>query len=139
LYDTIGVSRDAKLEDIEVAYKKLVKVHKGDEKMVICILYYFNCCVPQLTDINYAYSVLSNPTKRSVYNTYGKKGLRFAESVGDKHVESLLAAKEGNSTCLIVRFYSYTNMRYKYFNSVMRFMLWRTNGLLLLLLLLYVL
>jgi hypothetical protein len=40
-----------------------------------------------------------------VYNTYGKKGLRFAESVGDKHAESLLAAKEENGTCLIVRFH----------------------------------
>jgi len=44
----------------------------------------------QFQEINYANSVLTDETKRSIYDKYGSMGLSLADQVGEEHVKTLL-------------------------------------------------
>ena len=65
-YDTLGVAKNATVEQIKKAYKKLaLKCHpdrpEGDES--------------KFRAINEAYEVLSDPEKRQRYDQFGKEGV----------------------------------------------------------------
>ena len=72
LYEMLGVSRDAKDEDIRRAYLKLAhKYHPdktGGDKVA----------EDKLKEINAAYDILKNPEKRSQYDRYGQAGEGFS-------------------------------------------------------------
>jgi DnaJ family protein C protein 5 len=40
--------------------------------------------------VNYANGILSNPTKRAVYDAYGPMGLQLMESVGEDNFPAFL-------------------------------------------------
>jgi len=42
----------------------------------------------QFQEINHAYSVLNDPTKRSIYDRYGSLGLYIAEQFGEENVNT---------------------------------------------------
>lgn len=70
-YDTLGVSRDASLEEIRRAYRKLAhKYHPdktgGDKK-----------AEDKLKEINSAYDILKNVEKRSKYDRFGNAGEQY--------------------------------------------------------------
>jgi curved DNA-binding protein len=70
LYATLGVSREAKPEEIRSAYRKLARKHHpdlnpGDKK-----------AEEQFKRIAAAYEVLSDPEKRKLYDEFGEQGIK---------------------------------------------------------------
>lgn len=70
-YSTLGVSRNASKEDIKKAYKNLVKQHHPD-------LNPNAKNTEKIKEINEAYSVLSEDTKRANYDRFGSDAERFS-------------------------------------------------------------
>ena len=76
-YEILGVSRDASLEEIKKAYRKLAlkfhpdRVPESEKK----------AAEEKFKEISEAYAVLSDPQKRKLYDTYGHAGIdsRFTE------------------------------------------------------------
>ncbi len=66
-YDVLGVSKDATQEDIKKAYKKLAKKYHPDISKE-------EGAEEKLKNINEAYSVLSDSTKKQQYDTFGSTG-----------------------------------------------------------------
>jgi molecular chaperone DnaJ len=69
-YETLGVSRDATLEEIKRAYRRLARqyhpdVNPGDKQ-----------AEEKFKAINEAYEVLSDPEKRRAYDLFGRAGVR---------------------------------------------------------------
>lgn len=70
-YDTLGLTRSAKPDEVNAAYRKVVlKYHpdrttlpKADAEIAF-------------TDISEAYDVLSNKARRAIYDQYGERGLK---------------------------------------------------------------
>lgn len=76
-YEVLGVTRDASTEEIKRAYRKLALKWHPDK----------NLDHRENAEINFkrlaeAYQVLSDPTKRQIYNQYGKSGLTDSGSGG---------------------------------------------------------
>jgi molecular chaperone DnaJ len=69
-YEVLGVERDADLQRIKRAYRKLAREHHPD----------VNQCDPEceekFKEATEAYEVLSDAEKRRLYNAYGHEGLR---------------------------------------------------------------
>jgi len=76
LYEILGVSRDAKDDEIRRAYLKLAhKYHPdktGGDKTA----------EDKLKEINAAYDILKNPEKRSQYDQFGHTGEAFSQAGG---------------------------------------------------------
>ncbi|TMS39160.1 hypothetical protein L596_005730 [Steinernema carpocapsae] len=78
LYDVLGVAKTATDEDIKKAYRRLaLRYHPdknldGDQEKT-----------ERFKEINHANSVLSNPSKRKIYDQYGEMGLKMLEQLGD--------------------------------------------------------
>ncbi|VDD94503.1 unnamed protein product [Enterobius vermicularis] len=78
LYDILGVPKTATQEEIKKAYRKLaLRYHPdknldGDQEKT-----------EKFIQINYANSILENPSKRRIYDDYGEMGLKLMEQFGD--------------------------------------------------------
>ncbi|VDN55689.1 unnamed protein product [Dracunculus medinensis] len=78
LYDILGLTKKATDDEIKRAYRRLaLKYHpdknlEGDPEKT-----------EKFKEINYANAILSNPTKRKVYDEYGEVGLKVLEQFGD--------------------------------------------------------
>jgi len=75
-YEILGVSRNASIEEIKKAYRKLaLKCHpdktKGDKELE-----------EKFKEASEAYEILSDPNKRTTYDRYGYAGLKGAFSSG---------------------------------------------------------
>jgi DnaJ-class molecular chaperone len=70
-YSTLGVSRDASLDDIKKAYKKLaLKWHPDrnrDNKEI---------AEEKFKEVTEAYEILSNSEKKKIYDQFGEEGLK---------------------------------------------------------------
>ncbi|GAB5588185.1 hypothetical protein Unana1_03085 [Umbelopsis nana] len=80
-YGILNVPKEATEEDIKDSYKKLCRVfhpdkHTDPEKQ--------QAAAAQFQNIQKAYEVLVNPTKRVLYDTYGEDGLKGKWEVGPK-------------------------------------------------------
>lgn len=69
-YEILGVSRDASLSEIKLAYKELARKYHPD------IASDKSTAEKHFREINEAYSILSDSEKRSRYDRFGHKGLR---------------------------------------------------------------
>ena len=83
LYDLLGVSTNAGQNDIKTAYRRLAKqyhpdINKSSES------------TNRMVEINYAYSILSDPAKRAAYDA----GIRIEEEEGDREYENSVAYAE---------------------------------------------
>jgi curved DNA-binding protein len=82
-YEILGVSRDAKPEDIRKAYRKLAKKYHPDVNKEAG-------AEEKYKEINEAYEVLKDPDKRQKYDTLGmnwQSGQEFTPPPGWQHVE----------------------------------------------------
>ncbi len=64
-YDTLGISRDASMEEIKRAYRRLARVHHPDANLGD------PAAEERFKQVTSAYEVLSDPARRERYDTYG--------------------------------------------------------------------
>ncbi|CAF0751728.1 unnamed protein product [Brachionus calyciflorus] len=86
LYECLGIPKTSTQEDIKKAYRKLALKYHPDK----------NPNNPEaeakFKDINQANTVLSNETKRQIYDQYGSMGLQLAEQFGEENFKAYLLA-----------------------------------------------
>ncbi|XP_032234176.1 dnaJ homolog subfamily C member 5 isoform X2 [Nematostella vectensis] len=89
LYEILGVEHDATPEEIKKAYRKMALKHHPDK----------NRDNPEATEkfkeINHAHSILSDPSKREIYDKYGNMGLYIAEQFGEENVKLYFRLNSG--------------------------------------------
>jgi molecular chaperone DnaJ len=68
-YETLGVSRDADLEEIKASYRRLARQYHPDVNPES------SEAEEQFKEINEAYEILSDPQKRAAYDRFGHTGL----------------------------------------------------------------
>ncbi|CAO1403120.1 unnamed protein product [Diamesa serratosioi] len=82
LYATLGISKTATAEEIKKTYRKLALKYHPDK----------NPNNPEaelkFKDVNRANSILSDLTKRNIYDNYGSLGLYIAEQFGEENVNA---------------------------------------------------
>ena len=57
----------------------------------------------QFQEINYAHSVLSDDTKKSIYDKYGSFGLSLADQIGEDNVKTYMVLS--SCWCKVCQFY----------------------------------
>lgn len=84
LYGVLGLEKEASPDDIKRAYRKLALKYHPDK----------NLGKPEVAEIfkevNFANAVLSNPTKRQIYDNYGSMGLHMANTLGEENFAAYL-------------------------------------------------
>ncbi|XP_075067477.1 dnaJ homolog subfamily C member 5B [Mixophyes fleayi] len=82
LYQTLGLEKGATPDEIKKSYRKLALKHHPDK----------NPQNPQAAEtfkeINNAHSILSDLSKRNIYDKYGSLGLYVAEQFGEENVNA---------------------------------------------------
>jgi DnaJ family protein A protein 2 len=84
LYDILEVSPSASESDIRKAYFKLAKIHhpdKSEDKSEEAL--------ERFKEIKFAYEVLTDKSKREIYDTYGMEGLK--DGVGGTEFEDIFS------------------------------------------------
>lgn len=82
LYQLLGLDKDCTPEDIKKAYRRMALKYHPDK----------NQNNPEATakfqEINQANTVLSDPTKREIYDNYGSVGLALADQIGAENLKT---------------------------------------------------
>uniref|UniRef100_A0A182V440 J domain-containing protein n=1 Tax=Anopheles merus TaxID=30066 RepID=A0A182V440_ANOME len=82
LYQTLGLQKTATADEIKKTYRKLALKYHPDK----------NPNNPDAADkfkeVNRAHSILSDLTKRNIYDNYGSLGLYIAEQFGEENVNA---------------------------------------------------
>ncbi|XP_074659829.1 dnaJ homolog subfamily C member 5-like isoform X2 [Tubulanus polymorphus] len=96
LYEQLGLQKGATPDEIKKAYRKLaLKLHPDknlDNPDV----------AEKFKEINYANSVLSDSTKRGIYDQYGSLGLYVAEQFGEENVNTYFVLTSGWCKALFI-------------------------------------
>ncbi|OQV23323.1 putative DnaJ [Hypsibius exemplaris] len=82
LYLQLGLEKGATSEDVKRSYRKMALKYHPDKNPDDPL------AANRIRDINYANSVLSDPTKRELYDAYGSLGLYIAEQIGEENVHT---------------------------------------------------
>lgn len=75
-YETLGISRDAELDDVKKAYRRLAMEHHPDRNKGS------KEAEERFKSITEAYEVLRDPEKRARFDRYGEEGLRGGQGPG---------------------------------------------------------
>ncbi|CAG0912992.1 unnamed protein product [Notodromas monacha] len=86
LYQVLSVPKDATAEDIKKAYRKLALKFHPDKNPETA---------DKFKEINHAHKVLSDPTKRNIYDNYGSVGLYVGEQLGEENVNAYFLVNSG--------------------------------------------
>lgn len=96
LYQLLGLEKGATHDEIKKAYRKLALRFHPDK----------NQGNPEATEkfkeINHAHKVLTDNTKRGIYDRYGSLGLYAADMVGDENVNTYLVLTSGWCKALVI-------------------------------------
>lgn len=89
LYETLGLPKTSTPEDIKRTYRRLALKYHPDK----------NPDNPEAADkfkdINRAHSILTDLTKRNIYDNYGSLGLYVAEQFGEENVNTYFVLTSG--------------------------------------------
>ncbi|XP_064099667.1 dnaJ homolog subfamily C member 5-like isoform X9 [Macrobrachium nipponense] len=89
LYETLGLQKESTTEEIKKTYRKLALKYHPDK----------NPNNPEAAEkfkeINYAHGILSDSTKRNIYDNYGSLGLYIAEQFGEENVNTYFLVNSG--------------------------------------------
>ncbi|XP_076034501.1 cysteine string protein isoform X3 [Oratosquilla oratoria] len=89
LYETLGLQKAASTDEIKKTYRKLALKFHPDK----------NPNNPEAAEkfkeINHAHGILSDPTKRNIYDNYGSLGLYIAEQFGEENVNTYFLVNSG--------------------------------------------
>lgn len=125
-----------------------VSFHFKKKKMFIQlnVLCFHFTAAPQFKEVNRAHSILSDLTKRNIYDNYGSLGLYIAEQFGEENVNAYFVVtspackvrtleklKKTKNDCI------YCNFCFPFLSTGLLYYLWHNNWMLLLLLLLLLL
>lgn len=96
LYQILGLPKTATSDEVKKTYRKLaLKFHPdknpGDPS-----------AAEKFKDINRAHSILSDLTKRNIYDNYGSLGLYIAEQFGEENVNTYFVLTSGWCKALFV-------------------------------------
>ncbi|KAL5006736.1 hypothetical protein ScPMuIL_015542 [Solemya velum] len=89
LYQLLGIPKTAQQDDIKRAYRKLALKFHPDKNLDNPE------AVDKFKEINHANMVLTDTTKRGIYDQYGSLGLYAAERFGEENVNSYLVLTSG--------------------------------------------
>jgi len=82
LYVTLNIAKTAETEEIKKTYRKLALKYHPDK----------NTGNPEaeekFKEVNKAYRILTDPSKRNIYDNYGSLGLYIAEQFGEENVNA---------------------------------------------------
>ncbi|XP_046674830.1 dnaJ homolog subfamily C member 5 isoform X2 [Homalodisca vitripennis] len=96
LYLILGLPKTATAEDIKKTYRKLALKYHPDK----------NPNNPEAAekfkDVNRAHAILSDLTKRNIYDNYGSLGLYIAEQFGEENVNAYFLVTSGWCKALIL-------------------------------------
>jgi len=96
LYQILGVPKTATTDDIKKTYRKLALKYHPDK----------NPGNPEAADkfkeINRAHSILSDLTRRNIYDNYGSVGLYIAEQFGEENVNTYFLLTSGWCKALVI-------------------------------------
>jgi len=96
MYELLGLQKSCSADEIKKAYRKLALKYHPDK----------NPDNPESTEkfkeINHAHSVLSDATKRGIYDQYGSLGLYVAEQFGEENVNTYFVLTSGWCKALFV-------------------------------------
>ncbi|KAH9384221.1 hypothetical protein HPB48_026214 [Haemaphysalis longicornis] len=82
LYETLGIPKTSTTEDIKRTYRRLALKYHPDKNLGNPE------AAEKFKEINLAHSILTDQTKRSIYDSYGSLGLFVAEQVGEDNVNT---------------------------------------------------
>ncbi|XP_022657430.1 dnaJ homolog subfamily C member 5-like isoform X1 [Varroa jacobsoni] len=96
LYEILGLPKTATPEDIKRTYRRLaLRFHPdknpGDPE-----------AADKFKDINRANAILSDLSKRNIYDNYGSVGLYIAEQLGEEHVNTYFALTSGWAKAIFI-------------------------------------
>ncbi|KAG8185196.1 hypothetical protein JTE90_025868 [Oedothorax gibbosus] len=96
LYITLGLPKTATPDDIKKTYRKLALKYHPDKNPND------PSASEKFKDINRAHSILSDLTKRNIYDNYGSLGLYIAEQFGEENVNTYFVLTSGWCKALFV-------------------------------------
>ncbi|XP_065569108.1 dnaJ homolog subfamily C member 5-like isoform X2 [Artemia franciscana] len=96
LYQILGIEKTSSQDDIKKTYRKLALKFHPDK----------NPNNPEAADkfkeINRAHSILSDTTKRNIYDNYGSLGLFIAEQFGEENVSTYFLVQSPKGKCMLL-------------------------------------
>lgn len=89
LYQTLGLQKQSTTEEIRKTYRKLALKFHPDKNPNN------HEAAEKFKEINHAHSILSDATKRNIYDNYGSLGLYIAEQFGEENVNTYFLVNSG--------------------------------------------
>jgi len=96
LYLILGLPKTATADDIKKTYRKLALKYHPDKNPDN------PDAAEKFKDVNRAHAILSDLTKRNIYDNYGSLGLYIAEQFGEENVNAYFLVTSGWCKALIV-------------------------------------
>lgn len=82
MYEILALPKTATNEDIKKTYRRLALKYHPDKNPDN------PDAAEKFKEVNRAHSILSDPTKRNIYDNYGSLGLYIAEQFGEENVNA---------------------------------------------------
>ncbi|XP_074060923.1 dnaJ homolog subfamily C member 5B isoform X2 [Macrotis lagotis] len=98
LYEILGLQKGASQEEIKKTYRKLALKHHPDKNPENPE------AAEKFKEINHAHTILTDSTKRNIYDKYGSLGLYVAEQFGDDNVNTYFILSSWWAKSLFVLF-----------------------------------
>ncbi|XP_037034369.1 dnaJ homolog subfamily C member 5 homolog isoform X1 [Bradysia coprophila] len=97
LYQTLGIPKTSTAEEIKKTYRKLALKYHPDKNPDN------PDAAEKFKEVNRAHSILSDQTKRNIYDSYGSLGLYIAEQFGEENVNAyFVVTSPACKACFII-------------------------------------